>query len=145
MRRTGKGSTVVAGCSALVAGARPGLFAAYPDVGGYRDLLAYRLADQLARWTWEAVDSWPKFELWGLGIQLVRAAGSVGANIAEADGRWTNADKRHLLLIARGSLQETEHWLELAHARGLVDDGFRPQLERIGRLLNGLIRSPNRS
>jgi four helix bundle protein len=52
-------------------------------------------------------------------MQLVRAADSVGANIAESSGRWHPADKRRLLVIARGSLYEAEHWLERAEARSL--------------------------
>lgn len=114
---------------------------AFPAVALYRDLDVYRQALAFGRWAFEVVEPWSKFDLWSIGLQLTRAAGSVGANIAEADGRWTDADKRRLLLIARGSLQEAEHWLELAHGRGLVDDGFRASVARLGRVLNGLIRA----
>ena len=106
----------------------------------YRDLDAYRLAFRFGVWAFELVEPWSKFDLWSIGLQLTRSAASVGANIAEADGRWTAADKRRLLLIARGSLQEAEHWLELAHARGLADESFRPGVARLGQVLNGLIR-----
>ena len=108
----------------------------------FRGLVAYRLAVELADELHGAVSRWPRFEQWSLGIQLVRAADSIGANIAESSGRWTLADKRRLLLVARGSLYETEHWLGRAEARGLE---LPTQLTRVGELnraLSGLIKRP---
>jgi four helix bundle protein len=94
----------------------------------------------LAREMSSSVHSWPPFHLWTVGIQLVRAADSVGANIAEGLGRWHQADQRRLLLIARGSLYETEHWIGLAQERGLLPSDAGAQLPELGRVLNGLIR-----
>jgi four helix bundle protein len=85
----------------------------------FRDLGAYRLAASLADELHGQVGTWPPFERWSVGLQLVRAADSVAADIAGSSGRWSTADKRRLLVIARGSLCETEHWLERAEARGL--------------------------
>ena len=76
-----------------------------------------------------------------VGLQLVRAIDSVGANIAESSGRWHRGEKRQLLIIARGSLYETEHWLGRAEARGLIDGQFASQVEEIARALNGLIKT----
>jgi len=45
--------------------------------------------------------------------QLIRAAGSVGANIAEGHGRYTFGAHRHHLSIAKGSACETDSWLDL--------------------------------
>jgi four helix bundle protein len=53
-----------------------------------------------------------------VGKQLIRAADSVGANIAEGDGRGTYADNRRHVRIARGSLNETKHFLRRAYRRG---------------------------
>ena len=75
-------------------------------------------------------------------MQLVRAADSVHANIAEAAGRWTKSDKRNFLMIARGSLYETENWITRARARGLLTDDYDEQLAEIARTLNGLIKRP---
>ena len=87
--------------------------------------------------------TWGSFERWTIGLQLIRAADSIGANIAEASGRWHVADSRRLLFIARGSLYETEHWLLRAEARELLSQGdLRERLDEIGRALNGLIRRP---
>ena len=86
--------------------------------------------------------TWPSFERWTIGVQLVRAADSIAANIAEASGRWHEADKRRLLVIARGSLYETQHWLARAEARGLGTGRQEPKLAQVGRMLSGLIRRP---
>ena len=75
----------------------------------FRRLRAYELAVALAGDLHVAVTSWDKFERWSLGVQLMRAADSIGANIAEATGRWHIADQRRVLYFARGSLYETEH------------------------------------
>jgi len=109
--------------------------------GSFRGLAAYRLAAELADGLHKQVATWPTFDRWTVGMQLVRAADSVGANIAEAGGRWHLADKRRLLVIARGSLYELEHWLLRARARGL-SCSTSPVLAELGRTLNGLIRRP---
>lgn len=70
----------------------------------------------------------------------MRAADSVGANIAEAAGRWHRADQRRFLLIARGSLYETEHWMARAEKRGLLEQGATERLSEVARALNGLIK-----
>jgi four helix bundle protein len=109
----------------------------------FRRLAAYRQAATLADELRTDVLRWPAFDRWSAGVQLVRAADSVGANIAEATGRWHPADKRRLLLIARGSLHETEHWILRANERGLLDKGYLIRVDEIARTLNGLIKRPS--
>lgn len=108
----------------------------------FHDLGVYRLAVSLADDMHRAVARWPAFDRNSIGLQLVRAADSVGANIAEATGRWHLADKRRLLFIARGSLYETEHWIARAEQRGLLVPDTRVRAEEIARALNGLIKNP---
>ena len=87
-----------------------------------------------------SVAEWESFERWSIGIQLARAADSIGANLAEALGRWHEKDRRHLLMVARGSLYETEHWLLRAEARGLSHGAQRDKLAELARTLNGLFK-----
>ena len=108
--------------------------------GNFEDLVAYRIAVEIADDLYAAVSKWPSFARWSVGVQLVRAADSIGANIAEAPGRWYRADERRLLLIARGSLHETEHWLRRAEQRGLRASGTTARLDEAARALNGMIR-----
>ena len=77
-----------------------------------------------------------------MGSQLLRAIDSVGANIAESAGRWHTRDRRQLLMIARGSLYEAEHWVLRAEARNLLAEGTSKRIEGIARPLTGLIRKP---
>src|SRR5262245_5328236 len=110
----------------------------------FRDLRVWQLAVALADEVTTQVATWPSFERSTIGLQLVRAAESIGANIAEGAGRATKADRRRMYLIARGSLYETEHWLLRAEARRLIGPGATGMTDDLGRLLNGLIRTPLR-
>ena len=111
-------------------------------MGRYENLVAYRLAAELADALRGEVGSWASVDQWTLGVQAIRAADSVDANIAEAFGRDTDRDERRFLLFARGSAQETQHWIERAHARGLLHgDAYRADAARVGQLVNGLLRA----
>jgi four helix bundle protein len=105
----------------------------------FRDLVAYQRAIEIAAGLYGKV-AWPSFDRWTIGVQMIRAADSVGANIAESTGRWHRPDERRLLLIARGSLHELEHWILCAEGRGLVEQGAAQQLDEVARALNGLIK-----
>jgi four helix bundle protein len=108
----------------------------------FKRLSVYLRACSLADLIRAEVSSWDSFDRWTSGVQLVRAADSIGANIAEAYGRERAADQRRFLYVARGSLLETEHWVGRASARGLVTGNrFESELSEIGRMLNGLIRA----
>jgi len=106
----------------------------------FKDLVAYGRAVALADELHDIVVNWPKPDLWSSGIQLLRAVDSVGANIAEATGRWHTPDRRRFLYIARGSLMETEHWLLCAERRGLLPEGWSDRVTDVRRPLNGLIK-----
>ena len=109
---------------------------------GFFQLRVYQFAVALSDEIYESVGHWPLLARTSMGSQLIRSADSVGANIAEAVGRWSEADKRRLLLVARGSLYETERWMVRAGARGLLPHGSAKRTEEIARLLNGMINKP---
>jgi four helix bundle protein len=108
----------------------------------YRELKAYRVAVDIARDVRADVLTWESFDRWTLGRQLTRAAESVGANIAEAEGRWHAGDRRKLLLTARGSLYETEHWIARAKDSELRCRVTADRISEAARLLNGMIKQP---
>src|SRR5215212_12252416 len=108
----------------------------------FKSLAVYQRSRELAELLYDFVARWPAFDRETAGIQLIRAVDSISANIAEAGGRWTAADKRKFLTIARGSLYETEHWIDTAERRGLIGADLSGQLADIARPLNGLIKEP---
>jgi four helix bundle protein len=111
-------------------------------VDGFQRLAVYRRAVVLSDELRASVEEWPSFDLWTVGVQLVRAADSVGANIAEAYGRWNYPDRRRILFIARGSTCELEHWLMRANERNLkCPENALARARENGRLLNGLAKS----
>jgi four helix bundle protein len=86
----------------------------------FQDLRVYRLAEDLADIVWTCVQRWDSFAKNTVGIQLVRAADSIGANIAEGRGRRDVKDNRRFVRIAWGSLNETQHFLRRAFRRRLL-------------------------
>jgi four helix bundle protein len=107
--------------------------------GDFKKLRAYQLAREVARSVRAPTLRWSYLDQQTVGVQLIRAADSVGANIAEAMGRWHRGDQRRLLYIARGSLRETEHWILVAQERGLLPLEIALPLDELGRTLGGLI------
>ncbi len=107
----------------------------------YTRLNAYRLAVSLSDELYVRVATWPSTAQRTFGEQLLRAADSVGANIAESAGRWHPGEKRQFFIHARGSLYETEHWIERARRRGLLEMD-EDRVAEIARCLSGLIKKP---
>ena len=82
----------------------------------------YKLSEKLADQIWRIVARWDFLAKNTVGIQIVKAADSIGANIAEGSGRGTDPELRRFLRVARGSLYETRHWLRRAYKRRLLTD-----------------------
>lgn len=112
---------------------------------GFENLDVYRLSENMSDAVWDLVIAWDPFAKQTVGSQLVRAADSVGANIAEGTGRGTYKDNRHFARIGRGSLNETRHFLRRAFRRRLLTKGqvdlLQPILKELGPRLNAYIRS----
>ena len=109
------------------------------------NLRVYKLSERLADQTWKIVIRWDNLAKDTVGKQLVRAADSIGANVAEGSGRGTEPEIRRFLRIARGSLYETKHWLRRAYKRKLLTDKqVNDLLPIVGELtpkLNAYLRS----
>jgi four helix bundle protein len=86
----------------------------------FENLRVYGLSEQIADEVWGIVRRWDALARDTVGKQLIRAADSIGANIAEGSGRGSEHDYRRFLRIARGSLCETQHWLRRAFRRALL-------------------------
>ena len=110
----------------------------------YRDLVAWQRAMDLVDDVYTSVRSFPSEELFGLTMQLRRAAVSIPNNIAEGHGRFSLRDFRQFLRKARGSTLELETEIMIAKRQGYIDSATEAALLEkagtVGRLINGLIR-----
>jgi four helix bundle protein len=111
----------------------------------FESLKVYQLAEKLADEIWDVVTGWRQFPKDTVGIQMVRAADSIGANIAEGTGRGSFQDNKRFIKIARGSLNETQHWLRRAYKRTLLSkeqgNNLKPIIDELAPRLNAYLRS----
>ena len=86
----------------------------------------------------------PADERFRLKDQLIRAARSTTANIAEGDGRFHYQDNAKYCRNARGSCKEVLDHLITAHDEGMIADPLllegRKLVERAVRLVSAYIR-----
>ncbi len=112
------------------------------DVRSYRDLVVWQKGMELAEEAYKLAKLMPRNEEYRLTSQLLRAAVSVPANIAEGNSRGTRRDYAHFISIARGSVAEVETFLQLAVRCDLVKpDHVQAALllaDELGRMLNVL-------
>ena len=113
------------------------------------DLRVYTRAEAIADAIWDIVAVWDAFARDTIGKQLVRAADSIGANIAEGYGRGSFLDNKRFIKIARGSLYEVRHFLRRADKRGLISPTHRkqlmPLLKELPPTLNAYLKSIGQS
>lgn len=107
------------------------------------DLGLLQKAESVCDQIWEAIRSWDRFNLEVVGSQMIRAADSIGANIAESHGRYHYGEKIQFLLYARGSLAETQYWLRRSQQRSLMIPAACQQLdqnlEALAKEINGYV------
>jgi four helix bundle protein len=111
----------------------------------FKNIKAWRFADDLAVEIYSATKSFPREELYCLTSQLRRAVVSVPTNIAEGASRESKKEYLYFLNIASGSIAEVEYILHLATRLGYLANSDYKRLEELrteaGRTLYGLITS----
>ncbi|GAB4579184.1 MAG: hypothetical protein Fur0022_19220 [Anaerolineales bacterium] len=101
----------------------------------FEELKVLQAAEQIADGVWNEVSRWDDFSKEVVGKQIARAADSIGANIAEAYGRFHYGERLQFFYYARGSLFETKYWLNRIHARDLMPQvKFQTFIEQISGL-----------
>ena len=112
---------------------------------GYKRLIAWQIADELAWKAYLLTDKFPKHELFGLSSQLRRAVLSVPLNIVEGYARNSKNEFRRFLKISLGSLAETDYLLQFVLKRKYISEGDYKSVselrERCGQLLWKLMKS----
>ncbi|MCU0724067.1 MAG: four helix bundle protein [Planctomycetes bacterium] len=116
---------------------------------GLADLVVYRIAEEASDRVWVEVERWPIDARISMGTQVVKSADSIGANIAEAYGRWHFRDRLNFLFFSRGSMLETDSRWRKAFRRKLIDEGtfktVADLLKDLSPRLNNFIRSVRRN
>jgi four helix bundle protein len=114
----------------------------------FENLRVYKLSEELTDEVWKIVLRWNAFAKDTVGKQIVRSADSVGANIAEGTGRHNFQDNQRFVKIARGSLNETQHFLRRAFKRNLLTPAdvkkLKPLVDNLAPQLNSYLKSIGR-
>ncbi len=111
----------------------------------FTELRVWQEAHKLTLDVYRCTETFPSQESFGLTSQLRRSTSSVAANITEGFERGSKKDFAHFLIIARGSLAETQNHLLLARDLSYLQQDQFNQLAaktiKVHKLLNSLIRS----
>lgn len=109
----------------------------------FTELDVWKKARELKKEVETLAKTFPLQEKYRLTDQLIRAARSINANIAEGHGRFTYKDQLHFCVQARGSLSETLNHLIDAFDSGYIIaeqlKHFKATVDETGKLLNGYI------
>jgi four helix bundle protein len=98
----------------------------------HRDLIVWQKSMELAVQVYGLTAMFPDAERYRLVAQATRAVASVPANIAEGNARGSRREYAYFLGVAKGSLMETETFLDLAVRLGyLTRERAGPTLDLI--------------
>ena len=102
----------------------------------------YMLACEVADDIYVAVLAWQNLATGTVGMQLVRSADSIAANLVEGDARRSDRDSARFFDYSGASGRETLHWTRVAYRRKLItqeqQDHWISRLDEVGRMINGL-------
>jgi four helix bundle protein len=112
------------------------------SLADYKQLEVWAKSMDLAEAVYEAVKQMPKQEEYRLTSQMIRAAISIPANIAEGHTRASRKDYAHFVNIARASTAELETLCLLAQRTNLLESTTTKPLiaiaDEVSRMLNRL-------
>ena len=100
----------------------------------FTDLIVWQKSHELVLSIYKMTSYFPKEEVYGLTSQIRRSAVSIPANIAEGFIKRGIKDKIRFFNIAQGSLEELKYYL-------ILTNDIKPRADKIGKLLNGYIKS----
>jgi len=104
----------------------------------YQRLRAWERCHQLCLAVYQATNSWPPGERFGLTSQARRAAHSAAANIAEGSAKRGSREFRRYLDISLGSLSELSYTLLLARDLKILSDEEWGRLDQIHQKAGGM-------
>ncbi len=111
----------------------------------HKKLDVWTSALDFAQQIYKITEQFPGREQFGIANQIRRATVSIPSNIAEGAARQTKKEFIQFLYIAKGSLSEVDTQMEIAKGLQYLSQSnwatLNGKLERIDRMLSGLIRS----
>lgn len=116
-----------------------------PQLKTFEDLDCWKVCRNLRNFiARDVIPTLPKDEKYRLADQIVRAARSTTANIAEGYGRFHYMDNAKFCSNSRGSCWEVLDHLITAHDEGMLSDKLlaegRKHISETVRLLNGCMK-----
>ncbi len=114
-------------------------------ISSFRDLLVWQEAHRLVLTVYQATETFPQSEQYGLTLQMRRAAVSVPANIVEGFKRHGSKDKVRFYNIAEASLEELKYFLILIVDLGYIEsnEDLATQADTVGRYFIDSSKVPN--
>jgi len=113
-------------------------------IKNFTDLDAWKEGHKLVLMIYNITRKFPKDELFGLIMQLRRAAVSFTSNIAEGFSRNSYKEKLQFYSMALGSLIEIQNQLMIARDIGFISieefDKISKQTIKVSKITNGLIK-----
>ena len=119
------------------------------QINGFRDLIVYQKAYQLAMEIFEITKTFPKEERYSLTDQIRRSSRSVTANIAEAWAKRIYIKSFvHKLSDSLGEEFETEGWLDYSKDCGYISEEDHSHLmsgyDEVRKMLISMMNSPEK-
>ena len=115
------------------------------DSRAHRKLDVWKKSMTFVKDIYQATESFPKSEIYGLISQMRRAAVSIPSNIAEGAARKGKKEFKQFLNIAQGSISELDTQIELSLMLKYLDkniyNDIMEELSTISKMLFGLSRS----
>jgi four helix bundle protein len=116
-----------------------------PAVKDFKDLTAWKLGRELRKAVYEMTKKFPAEERYVLTAQMLRAAISVTANLAEGFGRFGYQENLQFCRHSRGSATELRDHFTTAQDAGYISEAEMTRIDELAQryiqVLNGYIHS----
>lgn len=113
-------------------------------IKSFRELDIWKKGIALVKMIYQATETFPQHERYGLSAQMRRCGISIPSNVAEGFRRGHSKEFKQFLHIARGSCAELETQVviarELHYLEGPVEQAFLEILDHISRMITNLLR-----
>ena len=115
------------------------------DSRPHRKLNVWKKSMNFVKHVYQATETFPKSEIYGLSSQMRRSAVYIPSNLAEGAARKGKKEFSQYLNIAQGSISEIDTQIELSFILNFIEkdvyNDLMDELNTISKMLFGLSRS----